>query len=349
MDAWDGLGMYFQLLLHISGQFLPYFICGIVSSTLGQTVVANSLGVLPVSSTLVSVPLWSATGNPPTNVSWAAHPITTPAMAQPATPVSAPGFSLSPALEPIPQRLVGKIQSGQYVDMKELLTDNVSLLQQLEAVGGQGPSPSLPGVLKPRLRDITSLSTWMYCFLAYVAVRSPDKATQDMLAYARLMIREAQRHGGTSWLDYDRVFRQQIAIDPSLRWNTLEPGIQAGTLSSRPPTTGTFCTLCREPDHSASACALAYLQPQNPAVSTPTRMLDTPRYSRRNTPSRQGICISWNRGRCIFPNTCTYRHTCATCQQRHQARSCPETPQDSWFKREPRGSGRGPLITTAGK
>ena len=38
-----------------------------------------------------------------------------------------------------------------------------------------------------------------------------------MLAYARLMVREAQRHGGLGWLDYDRVFRQQAALDPSLR------------------------------------------------------------------------------------------------------------------------------------
>ena len=41
-----------------------------------------------------------------------------------------------------------------------------------------------------------------------------------MLAYAHLKVREAQRHGGSGWLDYDRVFRQQEALDPSLRWNT---------------------------------------------------------------------------------------------------------------------------------
>ena len=48
--------------------------------------------------------------------------------------------------------------------------------------------------------------------------------------YARLVIREAQLHGGQGWLAYDRVFRQQAALDPSFQWNVLHPAIQASTL-----------------------------------------------------------------------------------------------------------------------
>ena len=81
-----------------------------------------------------------------------------------------------------------------------------------------------------------------------------------MLAYARLIIREAQRHGGLGWLDYDRVFRQQSAIDDAMQWNTLHPGIQAATLLGQTPGQGTFCTLCRGADHRATACALTYLK-----------------------------------------------------------------------------------------
>ena len=57
----------------------------------------------------------------------------------------------------------------------------------------------------------------------YVAVRTPDPATWDMLAYSRLLIREALRHGGSGWMEYDRVFRKQLSINPCLVWNTLEP------------------------------------------------------------------------------------------------------------------------------
>ena len=95
-----------------------------------------------------------------------------------------------------------------------------------------------------------------------MAVLTPDPATRDQLAYARLIIREALRHGGQGWLDYDRAFRQQVAADPSMRWNTLLPGLQAATILGRGGGQGlAFCTLCRGSDHTRSQCALLYLQP----------------------------------------------------------------------------------------
>ena len=40
----------------------------------------------------------------------------------------------------------------------------------------------------------------------YVAVGTPDPAGWDMLAYSWLLIREALRHGGSGWMEYDSVF-----------------------------------------------------------------------------------------------------------------------------------------------
>ena len=39
------------------------------------------------------------------------------------------GMSLSPATTPFPQWLVDRVQLGQFVEMRDLLTDNMSLLQ----------------------------------------------------------------------------------------------------------------------------------------------------------------------------------------------------------------------------
>lgn len=131
---------------------------------------------------------------------------------------SQPGLVLSPAAEPFPQKVVEKIRAGNFVELKELLPDNIALLNQLETV--QGSPPAMFGAARPRLREVQSLPTWCYCFLGYMAICTTDPATRDQLAYARLLIKEAQRHGGQGWLDYDRAFRQQAAADPSLRWNT---------------------------------------------------------------------------------------------------------------------------------
>ena len=67
--------------------------------------------------------------------------------------------------------------------------------------------PGLPGTLKPCHREVTALPIWAYCFLAYVALQTDDQKVKDQLAYAQWIIRKAQRHSGSGWLDYDQVFR----------------------------------------------------------------------------------------------------------------------------------------------
>ena len=239
-----------------------------------------------------------------------------------------PGLTLSPAAETFPRKLVEKVRSLQFVEMKELLTDNISLLNQLEAVQGSPMGYAL-GPSRPRLREVSNLSTWCYCFLAYVAILTSDPQTRDQLAYARLLIKESQRHSGLGWLDYDRAFRQQAAGDPSLRWNTLIPGLQASTiLGHGSPGHGPFCTLCREADHTRAQCALACLEPSTPEPA-PTGQVPATR-------RRPRVCVSWNRGACLFPGQCIYRHVCVTCQsQSHKAKDCPKTPETSVYKARP--------------
>lgn len=264
-----------------------------------------------------------------------ALPPTSPATVLGIAPVGPPAFSLSPASEPFPSKLVEKVRSAQFVEMRELLSDNIALLQQMDAFTPCCAMPALPGVLRPRLREVTSLPSWLYCFLAYVAMRTPDAETRNMLAYGRLLIREAQRHGGIGWLSYDRVFRQQAAIDHTLQWNTIHPGIQAATLVGQAPAPLRFCTLCREADHSAPGCALAYLQPTSSAPAGAGAVRQTPPQGphlggRRRAPSSgYTICSSWNKGACTYPGSCAFRHVCSVCYKRHKACDCKEAGNDA--------------------
>ncbi len=79
--------------------------------------------------------------------------------------------------------------------MRELLPD-ISLFHHLETLGSHLTLLVTPGTFRPRLREVANLSSWMYCFLAYVAIRSADSAVTNMLVYARMLKREAQRHRG---------------------------------------------------------------------------------------------------------------------------------------------------------
>ena len=47
--------------------------------------------------------------------------------------------------------------------------------------------------------------------------------------------------------------------------------------------------------------------------------------------SQEFICMSWNKGQCTYPGTCSFRHIHATCRQWHMAKDCPSTPDTSEF------------------
>ncbi len=253
------------------------------------------------------------------------------------------GMILSPASDPIPYRLVQKIQAGEFVEMRDLLTDNISLHNQLEALHGHFNFSSTPASLRPSLREVPSLSSWMYRFAAYMAVRTTDPQLQEMLAmlaYCRLIIREALRQGGNGWQEYNQTFRRQAAIDTTIPWNTIVPSLQAATLGGSRGTTGTLCTICMEPDHHANQCALTVTkQPvRQPVPPTDVRRgSDNTRRFQRGAQRRPetvlGICASWNRGTCAFLGSCTYKHICAVCQLNHKGMDCPTAPVGSPYQR----------------
>ena len=121
------------------------------------------------------------------------------------TPIPTPVFTpnqalvLSPGLPPIPNRLVENIRAGHFVEMKELLGDNIALLQRLEEVQGTHTSQ---WTLPPNSREVSSPLTWISCFLTYTAVRCRDEETCKLLIYSRLVMDLARKHGGRGWLDY---------------------------------------------------------------------------------------------------------------------------------------------------
>ena len=136
------------------------------------------------------------------------HDFTPVSFSQAFTPGPRLGLILSLAADPILYRLVKRIRSGEFVKMRDLLADNITLHDQLEDLHGHTTS------LNPRLREVPSLASWVYCFAAYTAMCSEDSRTRDMLAYYRLIIHEALRRGGA-------VGRSMTAIDPHLPWHSL--------------------------------------------------------------------------------------------------------------------------------
>ena len=164
-------------------------------------------------------------------------------------------FVFSNCLPPVPAKLVAKITKGDYVDMAELLRDNIEA-EHRRAADQPGTSSS---VSQPQRREVPDFLSWLQCFGVYaciVASHKPEKFRQ-LMAYQTIMIREARRLGGGGWQGYDNMFRQLAATVASTDWGQLNSTLYTVTFMAQQNGRGKTCQYCLETDHQGPDCALA--------------------------------------------------------------------------------------------
>ena len=95
---------------------------------------------------------------------------------------------------PIPAKIVSQILSGQYVEMWDLLDDNMAVRHHFEDLLGAMGIQLLPITSRPKVREVTTLPVWVSSYLTYLAVGTTDQVTPNRLADAVLLIWEVMRH-----------------------------------------------------------------------------------------------------------------------------------------------------------
>ena len=164
-------------------------------------------------------------------------------------------FILSEGLPPVPAKIVTRILRGEFIDMAELLRDNLEAQRR----GALQDAPSSTGVSRSR-REVPDLLSWVQCFSIYTAVMAsafPERV-HKLLAYQTLIIREARRYGGKGWLAYDSFFRQQMSGEwQGEAWGRLNPYLFSSTFLACGASQRPNCSLCLECDHQEGDCALA--------------------------------------------------------------------------------------------
>ena len=223
-------------------------------------------------------------------------------------------FKVANSIVPIPSKLVKRIQALEFVDMRELLLDNIALAERLAALPPGLAPPKPPG--EREISGERALMTWVSSFSTYVAIvaEAHPKRVSDMLAYMRLIIREASKFGGSGWLTYDTVFRrnQEGLSSP---WNFLDGSLHQVYIANQRDKIAVPCKHCHEIDHPASECAVASLLPKTFSsrvdsylpTTTPERTISKGKRPAPYTRQRP-ICASWNGGSCKFPGKCSYAH-----------------------------------------
>ena len=228
---------------------------------------------------------------------------------------------MSEALPVVPAKLMKKILRGEFVDMAELLKDNIEMerRRQIAGEGSQGQRPSR--------REIPDFLSWLYCFSLYVAVvcsKYPAKA-KDLWAYQAMMVTEQQKCGGRGWLLYDSAFRQQIVSLEEAKFATLNQSLYSTTFLAY-GSRGQFCTRCLMSDHMQEECAM------HPSRAMPTVQFREPgrgaarreELSPGGTPrkkARRGPCYAWNDGACSA-QFCRFEHVCSRCGGEHKRHNC---------------------------
>lgn len=71
-----------------------------------------------------------------------------------------------------------QIQAGEFVELWDLLADNISLHNQLEDFHGQSAVNSHSSLSKAEGGFFSVF--WVYCFFAYIAVLAPDACTWEL-------------------------------------------------------------------------------------------------------------------------------------------------------------------------
>ena len=223
---------------------------------------------------------------------------------------------IGPSLPPVPQKMVAKIQSNEFVDMSKLLPDRLGCLKTGQITEDQATS-------RPRKRFVSTILEWIQCFGIYMAVltqKYPERIS-DLLGYQHLIITASLEYEGDNWLGYDRQFRLTAAATQKTTWGYVDQTLWSLAFSSKAKTTR--CQYCFSVNHKATECGWA---PEHSA-SNPT-IQPTPLFPQRR-PSP--VCFKWNSspGRCPVSG-CTYSHICVYCasnpnvlDKRHKGIHCP--------------------------
>ena len=231
------------------------------------------------------------------------NPIVESPISQPAALSQEPQpVTVGKGLPPISGKLVKKIESGQFINLGELLPD---CLSTANAMGDTDTSRAH----KPATRLISSIIEWIQSFGMYTAILSKSQPhwVADLLGYQTLKLQAYQEFRGDSWLRYDHTFRQKVATLRVAKWATIDTTLWSLGFSGRGRSNSSS-------DHDRDS---GTPRSNNPGPRSPRHPL---------------ACFKWNRGNCTFPN-CKFLHKCSYCvmdpgitDASHKATNCPYRP-----------------------
>ena len=91
-------------------------------------------------------------------------------------------FILSEGLPPVPYKLVARILKGEFIDIAELLRDNLEAQRRASAVAQHGATGASPAKSRREIPDLMSWVQWLDTYIAVVTSKFPHRI-KELLAY----------------------------------------------------------------------------------------------------------------------------------------------------------------------
>lgn len=252
------------------------------------------------------------------------------------TPTAITPSIVLPGCPPLPQKLIQKITAWEYIDLTDLLPD------QLHQAPPTHSSPNIVVLTRTiydtqrrKKRLIPDISTWVQVFSTYMLVlasHSPAHAL-ELISYQLLIVQHSKKFQYPSWLQYDTEFRQWAAANKCKTWSQIHPQIYAYAFTAQGKASS-WCPVCQVDDGNHKYDCPCFTQtpppifhPQQPNKRYP---LPSPPPSRPFPPPpkrpRPDYCILYNKnsGSCPYKD-CKFAHKCSFCgQQGHPVANCPK-------------------------
>ena len=132
---------------------------------------------------------------------------------------------VGPGYAPVPYKLVSKITAGLFVDLADLLPDNIHVLEIV-------PQAFLEGKLvvsgsKKRVIEIADIVTWIEAFIIFsmILCHTFPSRWKDLNQNKLLIIQTGRHFSDKSWLHYDIAFRKEAAASGSTNWSRMHPDL----------------------------------------------------------------------------------------------------------------------------
>jgi len=151
------------------------------------------------------------------------------------------GEGMAPGL---PQR----IREGEFVEMCELIPEFWLAKEEDGTVKAER---------QRQPRRVMDILTWVQSFAIYVSVRATHDSSMiaELMTYMYMIVRASQDFGGTSWVNYDTVFRRQAAAMGATAWPRVNGSLHHICFNG-PHREAQRCELCLASSHSTEDCAL---------------------------------------------------------------------------------------------